>query len=73
VKRLARLEARSGGGWYVAEVGADWQGDVRAALGLALGDSDILVIIKQFGDPNTPPRLVSQQRNYSAASQSRGA
>ena len=67
LKRLARLEARSGGGWYVAKVGADWQGDVGAALGLALGDNDMLVIIKQFVDRDAPPCLTG---HYSTAEES---
>jgi hypothetical protein len=73
VKRLARLEARSGGGWYVAEVGANWQGDVRAALGLALGGGDMLVVIKRFGDPDAPPRLVGQPSSPSTAGESERA
>jgi hypothetical protein len=68
-QRLARLEARSGSGWYVAEVGADWRGDVGAALGLALGARDVLVIITQFGDRDAPPRLVGQPSSSSRAGQ----
>jgi hypothetical protein len=68
---LARLEARSGGRWYVIHVGANWQGDVAAALGLAAGEGDLLVIINEFEDCDAPPRLSAQRGKFSAGS--RGA
>ena len=57
LQRLDRLEARSGRGWYVVEVGADWQGDVAATLGLVLSGRDMLVVVSQYTTPNAPPRL----------------
>jgi hypothetical protein len=32
---------------------------VRAALGLDLGEGDVLVVRSRFGEPAMPPRLVS--------------
>jgi len=47
MQRLRRLERRSAPRrWCVVEVGDGWQGDV-------------LVVRTRFGDPDTPPRLVS--------------
>ena len=60
MRRLRRLERHAGARrWCVVEVGYGWQGDVRAALGLELGEDDVLVVRTRFGDPDTPPRLVS--------------
>jgi hypothetical protein len=66
VKRLARLEARSGCGWHIVEVGADWQGDIAAALGLAPRSGAKLLIITQYGDPNAPPRLADPPSSHAA-------
>jgi hypothetical protein len=60
MRRLQRLERRSAPRrWCVVEVGYGWQGDVRAALGLELGEDDVLVVRTRFGEPAMPPRLVS--------------
>ena len=60
MQRLRRLERRAAPRrWCVVEVGDGWRGDVRAALGLELGEGDVLVVRTRFGDPDTPPRLVS--------------
>ena len=60
MRRLRRLERHTASRrWCVVEVGYGWQGDVRAALGLDLGGDDLLVVVSDFGDPDTPPRLVS--------------
>jgi hypothetical protein len=67
---LARLEARSSGRWYVVKVGANWQGDVAAELGLAPGEGDLLVIINEFEDRDAPPRLAGQPSSSSATGQS---
>ena len=57
-RRLERLEARSGGGWLVAEAGADWQGDAAAALGLTPSGRARLVVVSRYAAPEAPPRLV---------------
>jgi hypothetical protein len=60
MRRLRRLERRSAPRrWCVVRVGYEWRGDVRAALGLDLGGDDLLVVVSDFGEPDTPPRLVS--------------
>jgi hypothetical protein len=57
----------------VAEVGADWQADVAAALGLSVRDRDVLLIIKRFGNPDAPPRLAGQPSSRWTAGQGEGA
>ena len=52
------FDRRSGSGWYVVEVGADWRGDVVAALGLVLSGQDRMVVASQYAEPDAPPRLI---------------
>jgi hypothetical protein len=59
-RRLERLEARRAARtWIVAQVGANWQGDAAAVLGLAAEDGRMLVLVANYAHPNTPPQLVN--------------
>jgi hypothetical protein len=59
--RMDKLERHRGGRrWYVAERGAEWRGDVAAALGLSVAPEDLLVVIKRYGRPDARPRLVTE-------------